>query len=139
MGPELAELAGSAGTTMVTLMATQAWEATRDGMVALWQRFQPARAEAVGSELEATREDLLLARATGDTDTEAELTAEWQARVRRLLLAQPEVADELRRILAELSPAIPEQGPSVEVRLRAEVSGSGRVYQAGRDQHITER
>jgi hypothetical protein len=108
-------------------------------MVALWQRFQPARAEAVGSELEATREDLLLARETGDADTEAELTAEWQARVRRLLLTQPEVADELRRILAEVSPALPEQRPSVDVRLRAEVSGSGRVYQAGRDQHITER
>ncbi|WP_030609944.1 hypothetical protein [Streptomyces fulvoviolaceus] len=139
MGPEIAELARTAGTTMVTLMATQAWESTRDGMVALWQRFQPARAEAVGSELEATREDLLLAREAGDADTETELTAEWQARVRRLLLAQPEVADELRRILAELSPEFPERRPSVEVRLRAEASGSGRVYQAGRDQHITER
>jgi hypothetical protein len=139
MGPEIADLARTAGTTMVTLMAGQAWESARDGMVALWQRFQPARAEAVGSELEATREDLLLARETGDADTEAELTAEWQARVRRLLLTQPEVADELRRILAELSPALPEQRPSVDVRLRAEVSGSGRVYQAGRDQHITER
>ncbi len=139
MGPEIADLARTAGTTMVTLMAGQAWESARDGMVALWQRFQPARAEAVGSELEATREDLLLARETGDADTEAELTAEWQARVRRLLLTQPEVADELRRILAEVSPARPEQRPSVDVRLRAEVSGSGRVYQAGRDQHITER
>jgi hypothetical protein len=139
MGPEIADLARTAGTTMVTLMAGQAWESARDGMVALWQRFQPARAEAVGSELEATREDLLLARETGDADTEAELTAEWQARVRRLLLTQPEVADELRRILAEVSPALPEQRPSVDVRLRAEVSGSGRVYQAGRDQHITER
>jgi hypothetical protein len=139
MGPEIADLARTAGTTMVTLMAGQAWESARDGMVALWQRFQPARAEAVGSELEATREDLLLARETGDADTEAELTAEWQARVRRLLLTQPEVADELRRILAEVSPALPEQRPSADVRLRAEVSGSGRVYQAGRDQHITER
>lgn len=139
MGPEIAELARTAGTTMVTLMAGQAWESAREGLVSLWQRFQPARAETVGSELEATREDLLLARESGDTDTEAELTGEWQARVRRLLLAQPEVADELRRILAELSPELPDQRPSVDVRLRAEVSGSGRVYQAGRDQHISER
>lgn len=139
MGPEIAELARTAGTTMVTLMAGQAWESARDGLVSLWQRFQPARAETVGGELEATREDLLLARASGDTETEAELTGEWQARLRRLLLAQPEVADELRRILAELSPEPPQQSSSVEVRLRAEVSGSGRVYQAGRDQHITER
>ncbi|NUP22526.1 MAG: hypothetical protein HOZ81_42005 [Streptomyces sp.] len=139
MGPEIAELARTAGTTVVALMAGQAWESARDGVVALWQRFQPARADAVSGELEATRDDLLLARQSGDTDTETELTAEWQARVRRLLLAQPEVADELRRILAELSPELPERRPSVEIRLNAEASGSGRVYQAGRDQHITER
>ena len=140
MGPEIADLARTAGTTMVTLMAGQAWEATRSGMVALWRRFQPARAEAVGDELDATREDLLLARQSGDTDVEGELTAEWQGRVRRLLTAQPEVADELRRILAELTAQVPEQPSAVgETRMRAEASGSGRVYQAGRDQHITER
>ncbi|WP_315903503.1 hypothetical protein [Streptomyces violarus] len=61
MGPEIAELARTAGTTMVTLMATQAWESTREGVLALWQRFQPDRADTVGGELEATREDLLLA------------------------------------------------------------------------------
>ena len=139
MGPEIAELARSAGTTMVTLMAGQAWESAREGLVSLWQRFQPDRAEAVGGELEATREDLLLAQRTGDADTESELTAEWQAKVRRLLIARPEVAEELRRILAELSPQPAEAQSVVDVRLRAEVSGSGRVYQAGRDQHITER
>lgn len=139
MGPEIAELARTAGTTMVTLMAGQAWESAREGLVSLWQRFQPDRAEAVGGELEATREDLLLAQRTGDADTESELTAEWQAKVRRLLIARPEVAEELRRILAELSPQPAEAQSVVDVRLRAEVSGSGRVYQAGRDQHITER
>ena len=139
MGPEIAELARTAGTTMVTLMAGQAWESAREGLVSLWQRFQPDRAEAVGGELEATREDLLLAQRTGDADTESELTAEWQAKVRRLLIARPEVAEELRRILAELSPQPAEAQSVVDVRLRAEVSGSGRVYQAGRDQHLTER
>ncbi|WP_055712236.1 hypothetical protein [Streptomyces torulosus] len=139
MGPEIADLARTAGTTMVALMATQTWESAREGVVALWRRFQPDRAEAVGGELEATREDLLLAQRSGDTETEAELTAEWQARVRRLLVARPDVADELRRILAELSPALPEERPTTAIRLRAEASGNGRVYQAGRDQHITER
>ncbi|MEU6180822.1 hypothetical protein [Streptomyces coeruleorubidus] len=115
MGPELADLARTAGTTMVTLMATQAWETTRDGLVALWQRFLPDRADSVSGELEATREDLLLARDSGDTDTEVELTVEWQARVRRLLVARPEVADELRRIL----------------RRRAADSGSRGAYVRG--------
>ncbi|MER7485962.1 hypothetical protein ABTY20_08660 [Streptomyces sp. NPDC126497] len=139
MDPEIAALAGTAGTTVVALMATNAWEAARDGMVALWRRFQPARAEGIGEELEAGRADLLLARRAGDTGSEAGLTAEWQGRVRRFLLAQPEAADELRRILDELSPSVPEDPGPGQIRLQARASGSARIYQAGRDQHITER
>ncbi|MCP9207379.1 hypothetical protein [Streptomyces cucumeris] len=140
MDPQIADLARTAGTTMVTLMTTNAWESARDGLVSLWQRFQPARAESIGEELEASRADLLLARETGDAESEAELTTEWQGRVRRLLVARPEVAEELRRILDELNPRLPDQRPAVgEIHLTAEASGSGRIYQAGRDQHITER
>nr|WP_202493124.1 hypothetical protein [Streptomyces sp. SID7813] len=120
-------------------MVTNAWESARDGMVALWRRFQPARAESVGEELEAGREELLLAREAGDDEAEAGLTAEWQGRVRRLLLARPEVADELRVLLDELAPSMPEEPDARHVHLRARASGSARIYQAGRDQHITER
>lgn len=139
MDPEIAALAGTAGTTVVTLMVTNAWESARDGMVALWRRFQPARAESVGEELEAGRAELLLARQAGDTEAETELTAEWQGRVRRFLLAQPEAADELRRILDELNPSLPEEPGAHQVHLRARASDRARIYQAGRDQHITER
>ncbi|MFH8368911.1 hypothetical protein [Streptomyces sp. NPDC018031] len=141
MDPQLADLARSAGTTVVALMATQAWESARDGVLSLWRRFQPERADGVGDELEAGRADLLLAREAGDEESEAELAAEWQGRLRRLLVARPEVADELRRLLDELTPRLPEDArPAVgEIHLRAEASGNGRVYQAGRDQHITER
>ncbi|OSP44265.1 MULTISPECIES: hypothetical protein [unclassified Streptomyces] len=139
MDPEIAALAGTAGTTVVTLMVTNAWESARDGMVALWRRFQPARAEGIGEELEAGRADLLLARRAGDTESEAELTAEWQGRVRRFLLAQPEAADELRRVLDELKPSVPEDPGPERIRQQARASGSARIYQAGRDQHITGR
>ncbi|MGV9911755.1 hypothetical protein ACWEWD_11675 [Streptomyces tendae] len=139
MDPEIAALAGTAGTTVVTLMVTNAWESARDGMVGLWRRFQPARAESVGEELEAGREELLLARRAGDDEAEAGLTAEWQGRVRRLLLARPDVADELRALLDELAPSMPQEPDPRQVHLQARASGSARIYQAGRDQHITER
>ncbi|WP_212912541.1 hypothetical protein [Streptomyces sp. TS71-3] len=138
MDPEITALAGTAGTTVVTLMATSAWEAARDGLVALWRKARTGRADGIAEELEASREELLAARDTGDDATEAELTAAWQGRVRRLLVAQPELADELRAILDELNPRLPES-PRHEIHMRAEASGNGRVYQAGRDQHITER
>ncbi|MFE5899839.1 hypothetical protein ACFQ67_20905 [Streptomyces sp. NPDC056488] len=138
MEAQLVELARAAGTAVVTVMATDAWERTRDGVVALWRRVSPSRADGVEGELEATRDDLLAARESGDDLTEQELREEWAGRLRRLLREQPEVAVDLRRILDELDPE-DRAVPAGTVRMRAEASGHGRVYQAGRDQHITER
>ncbi|MGW3558670.1 hypothetical protein ACWDNT_15060 [Streptomyces sp. NPDC000963] len=134
----MVELARAAGAAVVTVMATDAWERTRDGVVALWRRVSPSRADGVEGELDATRDDLLAARETGDDLTEQELREEWAGRLRRLLREQPEVAVDLRRILDELEPEA-QAAPAGTVRMQAEASGHGRVYQAGRDQHITER
>ncbi|MFF0571998.1 hypothetical protein ACFYT7_30780 [Streptomyces sp. NPDC004041] len=132
MNPELAALAQSAGATLVGLMATDAWERTRDGIVTLWQRARPERADAVAVELTSTREDL-----ASDSSAEGELAAEWQGRIRRLLTERPQVAEELRELLDELAPgALTAAAPVVQ---RASADGHSRIYQAGRDQHITER
>ncbi|MFI1191008.1 hypothetical protein [Streptomyces californicus] len=132
MDPELTTLAQSAGATLVGLMATDAWERTRDGVVALWRRARPDRADTVAAELKHTRADL-----AADATAEEELAAEWQGRIRRLLTERPQVAADLRALLDELAPG---GAPAAStVAQRATASGSARVYQAGRDQHITER
>lgn len=136
MDPEAALLAQSAGVTLVTLMATDAWQRTQDGITHLWRRMQPHRAEAVAAELAATREDALAAGDAGDQETLGELRLEWQGRLRRLLAAQPGAAAELRALLDELQP--PEAtGPAITQH--ASASGRARIYQAGRDQHNAER
>ncbi|MGI5469709.1 hypothetical protein [Streptomyces sp. CA-132043] len=137
MDPEIATLAGTAGTTLVTLMATEAWQGVRDGVVGLWRRARPDRADAVSAELEAAREDLLAARDSADEETEEELRRDWQGRIRRLLAARPDVADDLRALLDEVSPGAAPAAPVITQHATA--SGSARVYQAGRDQHIHER
>ena len=58
MDAEVALLAQSAGTTLVALMATDAWHRARDGITQLWRRTQPERAETVAAELEAGREEV---------------------------------------------------------------------------------
>ncbi|MFE9661672.1 hypothetical protein [Streptomyces sp. NPDC005955] len=134
MDPEIAALASTAGTTIVALLVTDAWQTARDRVAALWQRARPERTEAVVAELEAARGDLLLAAdADGDevAKTQEELAAEWQARVRRLLTAEPEMVAELRLLLAELAPEAPGVVPVNSQRATA--SGNARVYQAGRD------
>ncbi|MFI0223237.1 hypothetical protein [Streptomyces lydicus] len=140
MDPDISTLAGTAGTTVVTLMTTDAWHRARDGVIALWRRVHPERADAISDELQATRTDLLAARQAGDAQAEEELRSEWQGRLRRLLASDPDVAVELRQLLNEISPT--DSGPSTtgaQIRMQACVSGDGRVFQAGRDQHITEK
>ncbi|WP_151770078.1 hypothetical protein [Streptomyces abyssomicinicus] len=133
MDPEMAVLAGTAGTTLVALLTTEVWERARDGIAALWRRADPGRAEAISDELDVTRTELLTAREGGDTESPGELSTEWQGRIRRLLAAHPEQAEELRTLLDELRPHAP-AGPTVTQHATA--SGHARVYQAGRDQRF---
>lgn len=70
MDAEAAALLTTAGTTVVALMATDAWKQTRDGLVRLWHRFRPEHAEAIGRELTASRAVVASALARGDTPPE---------------------------------------------------------------------
>ncbi|WBO62699.1 hypothetical protein [Streptomyces camelliae] len=139
MDPEM--LAQTAGTTVVALMATDAWQRTREGVVALWRRVRPVQADEIGTALEETREEILVARREGDTAGAEDLERDWRRRLRRLLAADPSVAQELEEVLAQARASLPEdRRPLVPtVQLHAHASGHARVYQAGRDQHIGER
>lgn len=134
MEPELAALATTAGSTLVTLVATDAWQRMRDGVVSLWQRARPGSATGIADDLDATRLELLGARAEGDADSEAEVRVEWQGRIRRLLASHPELVDALRTLLEEL--AVEEETAGPAVSQHATASGSARVYQAGRDMRV---
>ncbi|WP_200308434.1 hypothetical protein [Streptomyces adelaidensis] len=136
MDPEVTLLAQSAGTTLIALMATDAWYHARDGVTRLWRRTQPERAETVAAELEASREDGLAAVAAGDEETLEELRLQWQGLVRRLLVAEPAAVEELRALLDQLDPG---GSATRQITQHATASGEARVFQAGRDQHIAER
>nr|WP_129766983.1 hypothetical protein [Streptomyces sp. L-9-10] len=136
MEPELAALAGTAGTTLVTLLATDTWQSMREGLLLLWRRARPDRAQAIAGELDSSRDELLVAQASGDRETEAEIRAEWQGRVRRLLTAHPELAEDLSALLAELAPGAGAQPVPTQ---QAIASGEARIYQAGRDLRLDQR
>jgi hypothetical protein len=135
--PELTFFAQSAGTTLVTLMTTDVWQRVSERLTQLWHGIQPQRAETVAAELEADRADVLTAVDSGDEATLDELRAQWQGRLRRLLVAEPGAREELRRLLDEFSP--PQATDAPGVAQHASASGQARIYQAGRDQHIAER
>ncbi|MCQ4210507.1 hypothetical protein [Streptomyces longispororuber] len=128
----------SAGTALVGAIASDTWEGVRAAIVALWRRARPEQADAIDEELVASRRLLLAARDERDTEVERTLVSDWQIRLQSLLRHDPSAGAELRALLAgELTP--PGSSPyGVGMQsLRAEASDNGRVYQAGRDQHIT--
>ncbi|WP_327351241.1 hypothetical protein [Streptomyces sp. NBC_01304] len=129
------------GTALVGAMATDAWEQARSAVIAVWRRVRPAQVDEIDEELVEARARVLTARQTGAAEAELALTAGWQNRLQSLLRENPAVAGELRELLdAQLTPLLTrqEQTRIGTLTMRAKATGHTRVYQAGRDQHITE-
>ncbi|MEU3690349.1 hypothetical protein [Streptomyces narbonensis] len=136
-------VAGLAGTALVGAMATDAWQQTRDGVVALWRRVHPERAQDVADDL--TRLRTLVADDRGSrAAVDTAITQLWQLRLHDLLLADPALTTELTAQLEGLVRAIPTPAASPDVQavgtqhLEGHASDSGRVYQAARDMTISE-
>lgn len=141
MEAELVALATAGATALVQQMVGDGWERARTRIAAFFAARSGADEQAVGAELEAARDDLLRAEESGDREAadeaRTEARVEWRARMRRSLLADPESAEELRSILAEL------EGPGATAGAGASVSNSisggvqhGAVIQAATIQHL---
>ncbi|MBL1084175.1 hypothetical protein JK359_19760 [Streptomyces actinomycinicus] len=130
MDQNLLALAGTAGTTVVALLATDAWEQTRSGVLTLWRRFRPEAAEEISAMLSSTRQGLL---AGADPDgAENELQLQFAA----LLARHPESVGELSTLLQKLTAGPNAQTIRGGVHLQARAEGAGQVYQSVRDQTV---
>ncbi|MFI0191314.1 hypothetical protein ACH4PW_27665 [Streptomyces sp. NPDC017082] len=133
-------LVTAAATALVSSMATDAWQQVRATAVALWQRALPESSTAVDAELAQVREEIVAARDGDDQQAEADLAQEWGLRLARLLRQAPELTEELGRLLDdEWLPLLgaADRERAADIRMTAHASGQARIYQAGRDQHIT--
>ncbi|MFE5741094.1 hypothetical protein [Streptomyces celluloflavus] len=139
MDPYLLTLAGTAGSSVVSLLVTDGWQQAKDGVVGIWRRFRPEAADDVAQALEVSRRSLLTAAASGESDAALNLEAHWRRRVAELLGEYPDAAAELDGLLARLNESPSGQTINGGVRLQARASGSGMIYQSAGDQHITER
>ncbi|MDT3438823.1 MULTISPECIES: hypothetical protein [unclassified Pseudofrankia] len=142
MDPELAALAATAATTLVASLATDGWERAKSAMGSLWRRVHPDRADAVEADLVDIRAEVLAAREAGDERTEQVLAEEWRSRLRRLLASDPQLANELRQIVAELTPKLPEmdQARIGQISMTATASDHSHIIQLGQGtQSIVDR
>ncbi|MFD8750099.1 hypothetical protein ACFV0O_03820 [Kitasatospora sp. NPDC059577] len=124
-----AALAALAGSSLVGAMATDAWEHARDGVVAVWRRFRPDRAELVGEDLAELRREVLVAEEQDDEPLREALAADWQQRLSELLRRQPELAGELERVLDDvLTPSLPAEARTRVYKQTNVAHGNGRAF-----------
>jgi hypothetical protein len=123
-------LASSAASMLVSDMTRDGWVATRRTVVGLWQRHQPEATLRITAALDDGRNELLAARSRGDHLVAEELVAEWQGRLRRLLVTDPQVAHELRAELGILSIA-----PAPRDNRGSISSGGRETYVRGNARH----
>lgn len=133
------EIVTAAGTALAAAATTEGWELIKTAMVSWWRRFRPDEAEQVGTDLEQLRSEVVEAQANHDVVTREALVSEWRLRLNRLVASNPEVRDELERLLEdELTPALNEHDRQ-QVRSLVQnthVVGSNNVtIVAGRDVH----
>ena len=119
-------LAATAATTIVTLLATDAWGTVKEKIGALWRRFRPHEADAVEAELAQAHDEAAVADAA---ITRAQALY-WESRLVRLLASDNAVAAELARVIEEL--AAPGKGqPAGSVTQHAKASDHSMVIQVG--------
>lgn len=103
MESELTMLATSGATTVVTLMASDAWNVMRSRIVGLLRRDSATRGDVDGVEIgvDSERREVMAARDGGGSTVIADLEAVWRVRLRRVLREDPSAADVLRELMAE--------------------------------------
>lgn len=101
MDPDLTALATAGATALVQQMTTDAWARLRDRFARVLSREGGGEADAVAGELDQARDEVIAAR--GDEDEMSLARGEWRQRMRRALVANPEVAGELQEILDDLA------------------------------------
>ncbi|MFJ8939795.1 hypothetical protein ACIRL0_29455 [Streptomyces sp. NPDC102365] len=123
-------LAGTAGTTVVSLLATDAWTQARRGVIGLWQRFRPEEADEIAGLLSGSREALL-----GGADAE-DVSNQWQIRLIALLAQHPEAKTGLSDLLIELRTLGTGQAFNGDVHIEGHATNGGQIYQTVRDQTV---
>ncbi|MFJ3530046.1 MULTISPECIES: hypothetical protein [unclassified Streptomyces] len=137
MDAELAALAASGATTLVSLMVTDSWAQARQLVGRLVART--ASDGATVAELDASRARLLAADARDQARATREVTDQWHVHLHRLLGTGVVTGDGVRDLLTSLQRIADTAGPG-PVTVRNSITGGvqeGPVIQSGRITGLT--
>ena len=135
MDLDVAALATSAAGTLVTLMTTAGWEKAAATVGALWRRERPQQADLVVADLRDTRAELLDARPDELPELHEAITAQWEARILRLLTKNPEAGRALLEFIDDQAASVQGARP---VTFNAVSHGQSKIYQSNGNMVIGE-
>src|SRR5258708_2805146 len=102
LGEDLVSLASLAGSAVVTVAVTDAWQTARRGFARLLGRGDPQRTALAERRLDQTREQLAGVPAAELEQVQAQLAATWQTRLLDLLDEHPETVADLRALVEQV-------------------------------------
>jgi hypothetical protein len=107
VGEALAALVEAGSGALVGAMATDAWQATRAGVVHLFGRGGTVRRKVIEAQLDGHAD--LVARAESPAAVRQSLVGLWRQELEALLHCCPEAEQELRALMMHISEALPDR------------------------------
>jgi hypothetical protein len=102
---DLRLLASAAASTLVALMASDAWPQVRNSVAEFWLRYQPPySADRSAADLDGANATVARARQVNDRRVENAVAAEWEGRILALLILEPAAAGDLAAVIGRLQP-----------------------------------
>lgn len=137
MGAELEVLASTAATTLIGLMATDAWQQARSTISRVWRKSRPEQVDRLNADLDEAQLTVTQARHNDDDALEAAVLAEWQSRMLRLALTDSAVRADLKAAVRQLDALARKTAPG-SVSMQADARDHARIYQSAQDMVINE-
>ncbi|WP_217223775.1 hypothetical protein [Streptomyces anulatus] len=126
MSDELALLAEAGAAAVVAAMATDLWQATRDGVLGLFRRDAPDSAAPVGARLDEGA--ALVRTSAAPDDVRRALAGIWARELHELLRRDPACRVPLARLTAEVDGAFASRRAAVVLEQNNTARDSGTVF-----------
>lgn len=132
MDPALTQLAATGAQTIVTLMATDAWNGTAHRVAEIFKRSRGSASTDPVGELESSRERIITAQVGTETVVNQEEQELWEAHLRLRLLEDPAVSSLVMELIEAFSAGGNQPMANLgNITLRAEGKGHAKIYQQG--------
>ncbi|MCX4714952.1 hypothetical protein OG818_03965 [Streptomyces virginiae] len=122
---EILQMAAPAAQALLACMTSDAWQAAKSKFAALLGRNNQVETEILENDLEEARVRIM----QNPAEHEAITSEVWKARFRQALLANPDMAQELREILREFKDQEPNSSRGIHQSVVAR--DSSIVFQQG--------